>query len=288
MAHAYLVPGSKGLRREDYYYAVKDTLHSQHSITEYPLDGRYHFHDNFEIYLYLAGNADFFIEESHYHLQRGHLLVLNDKEIHRVLARGTAPYERATVHFDQRLVSMLNTPETNLLACFRDRAPGVGNVLVCSEDELRELLAIMEELERMSGDAAYGSDILLVVNLARLLVRVNQLFNKTRHDTPSSMSGVIAEIIQYIGTNVTRKLTLESIAEQFLLDKFYLSHLFHEETGDTLYQYILIKKIAYAKRLLGEGKSVADTCELAGFNDYNNFIRTFKKITGTTPGKYLS
>lgn len=274
------------MRREDYYYAVKDTLHSQHSTTTYTLDGRYHFHDNFEIYLFLGGDADLFIEENRFRLQRGHLIVLNDKEIHRVLARGTAPYERVTVHFDQRLVTMLNTPATNLLACFRDHAPGIGNALVCTEDDLRELVALAEKIDLIGREDNYGSDILTVMSLAAFLVRVNQLFIRSRLDAPAPASGIIAEIMQYIGSNIDRRLTLESVAEQFLLDKFYLSHLFHEETGDTVYQYILIKKIANAKRLLSEGKSVSETCELAGFNDYNNFIRTFRNITGTTPGKY--
>lgn len=44
-------------------------------------------------------------------------------------------------------------------------------------------------------------------------------------------------------------------------------------------QNILIKKVANAKRPLSEGKSVAETCELSDFNDYSNFIRTFKNIT---------
>ncbi|WP_081743881.1 helix-turn-helix domain-containing protein [Eisenbergiella tayi] len=46
------------------------------------------------------------------------------------------------------------------------------------------------------------------------------------------------------------------------------------------------KKTAAAKQLLAEGKTVTETCYLSGFNDYNNFIRTFKKITGTSPGQY--
>ncbi|MFD2879573.1 hypothetical protein ACFTAO_32220 [Paenibacillus rhizoplanae] len=31
---------------------------------------------------------------------------------------------------------------------------------------------------------------------------------------------------------------------------------------------------------------MSDTCYLSGFNDYANFIRTFKNITGIPPGKY--
>lgn len=275
------------MERDDYYYAIKESLETQNSRTVNSFDGRYHFHKNYEIYLFLSGNADYYIEENHYPLQRGHLIVMNDKEIHRVSVRDSSPYQRIVVHFDHRMVTMLNTPETNVLSCFRDHQPGIGNALVVSEERLLSLYEKMEKIGELSKSSDYGSDVLSVACLAELLVEVNALFRESRAEVPNRTSGLIGEIIQYIGSNLDKKMTLESIAEQFLIDKFYLSHLFREETGDTLYQYILIKKITIAKRFLSEGKSVSEVCELAGFNDYNNFIRTFKKIAGMTPGKYV-
>ena len=40
--------------------------------------------------------------------------------------------------------------------------------------------------------------------------------------------------------------------------------------------------------MLAEGKSVTDTALSCGFNDYANFIRTFKQAVGVPPGKYRS
>jgi len=182
---------------------------------------------------------------------------------------------------------MLNTPSTNILACFRDHQPGIGNAVLIEEQQLPGLCAKFETVGDISKSSRYGSDVLLVTCLAELLVEVNLLFRESKTQVTNRTSGLIGEIIQYVGMNLDKKLTLELIAEQFLIDKFYLSHLFRAGTGDTLYQYILIKKIAIAKGFLSEGKSVSETCELAGFNDYNNFIRTFKKIAGMTPGKYI-
>ena len=240
------------------------------------------------MYLFLSGNVDYFIEEHQFQPQRGHLIVMNDKEIHRVSVKDSSPYQRLVVHFDPRLVAMLNTPSTNVLSCFRDRQPGVGNALLVSEEKVLSLSANIERLAGLSKSPRYGSDVLAVTCLAELLVEINSLFRESGAEVPNRASGLVGEIIQYIGSNLDKPLTLELVAEQFLIDKFYLSHLFRAETGDTLYQYILIKKIANAKRLLSEGKSVSETCSLAGFNDYNNFIRTFKKIAGMTPGKYVS
>ena len=79
--------------------------------------------------------------------------------------------------------------------------------------------------------------------------------------------------MDYIDANLSPELSLQSIAACFSIDRYYLSHLFRQQTGSTLYQYILIKKIAAAKQYLLDGKTVTETCYLSGFNDYNNFIR---------------
>ena len=56
--------------------------------------------------------------------------------------------------------------------------------------------------------------------------------------------------------------------------------------GMTLREYIISRRVEYAKKLLSEGKNVSEACELSGFGDYSNFIRTFTLIAGTSPGKY--
>ena len=43
---------------------------------------------------------------------------------------------------------------------------------------------------------------------------------------------------------------------------------------------------AMAQALLARGESVSAAGEAAGFSDYANFIRSFKKQTGMSPGQY--
>jgi AraC-like DNA-binding protein len=44
--------------------------------------------------------------------------------------------------------------------------------------------------------------------------------------------------------------------------------------------------VALAKTCLSEGLSLSETCYQSGFADYSNFIRSFTKLAGTSPGKY--
>ena len=48
----------------------------------------------------------------------------------------------------------------------------------------------------------------------------------------------------------------------------------------------LIRKLAETKKYLFLGKSIKEACVLSGFHDYANFIRSFKKSVGVSPGKY--
>jgi len=51
-------------------------------------------------------------------------------------------------------------------------------------------------------------------------------------------------------------------------------------------EYIIHCRILQARRLLQEGHSVQEAGELSGFSDNSHFIRTFRKLTGTSPGRY--
>ena len=64
--------------------------------------------------------------------------------------------------------------------------------------------------------------------------------------------------------------------------------MFNRYCGTTVTKYIISKRITEAKKLLSNGKSVTETAFASGFNDYANFIRTFKKTVGVPPGKYKS
>ena len=70
------------------------------------------------------------------------------------------------------------------------------------------------------------------------------------------------------------------------MDRFYLEKTFKKETGTTVYHYVLLKRLNLARVLLAQGCRVDEACAGAGFNDYSNFIRTFKKHTGMTPAAF--
>lgn len=95
------------------------------------------------------------------------------------------------------------------------------------------------------------------------------------------------KLIRYIDENYRGNISLTGTAQALYMNPNYVSHLFKKEAGVTFVNYITQKRIEDAKKLLAETEMPqTDIAVEVGFNDYFYFIKTFKKLTGMTPGQY--
>ena len=100
---------------------------------------------------------------------------------------------------------------------------------------------------------------------------------------------IIVTIKRYVRQNLKSKLSLSEIANYVGYSPNHCDTIFKKETGDSIINYLISERISEAQRLLDEGVlSLKAIAESVGFEDYNYFSRTFKKITGKTPTKYKS
>jgi AraC-like DNA-binding protein len=94
-------------------------------------------------------------------------------------------------------------------------------------------------------------------------------------------------IYQYILANFCRGITLEQIAAVANLTPHSFCRYFKSRTKKTFSVFMLEIRIENACKLLNEtDKSVADVCYESGFNNFSNFNRYFKNLTGYTPLQY--
>ena len=61
---------------DEYFLELKDSVSIMDLYTEEPCDAHFHFHEDYEIYLFQGGDVDLYIEQSFHHMLRGHLAVL--------------------------------------------------------------------------------------------------------------------------------------------------------------------------------------------------------------------
>lgn len=98
---------------------------------------------------------------------------------------------------------------------------------------------------------------------------------------------LVRTIMKYVHSHLGERITLEDIGRETFFSPIYCDTLFKKETGRSIIDYVIEKRIDEAKRLLLEGAvSLSDIAELLGFHDYNYFSRVFKKRSGYTPSAY--
>lgn len=85
--------------------------------------------------------------------------------------------------------------------------------------------------------------------------------------------------------NLNSPCTLIDLAHQVGTNDAYLKSQFKQVFGTTVYGYLQSIKMAHARELLDQGKSVSEVAYLTGYKHTAHFTRAFKKYYGFAPGK---
>ena len=102
-----------------------------------------------------------------------------------------------------------------------------------------------------------------------------------------SRTQMVEYACSYIDKHYAEGISLSEIAGSIGVDETYLSRVFKEKMGCTFVQYVTRFRLEKAKELLMEGKMTQNQiAEEVGLGNAQNFIRTFKKYEGTTPGTW--
>lgn len=96
----------------------------------------------------------------------------------------------------------------------------------------------------------------------------------------------IVEAKLYIDAHFVDKIDLDNMASQACFSKYHFLRLFKQAFGTSPHQYLTQVRIAKAKELLRQGRSVAETCEATGFDSIPSFTLLFKKVVGSSPKAY--
>lgn len=250
-------------------------------------DNPFHRHSSgYEIYLFLQGRIDLYVEHSRYRLHRGDLLVLAPAEMHRAATLDDALYERLTVNIRSALVARLSTTHTDLSSCFLNRPEGEGNAVSLTDAQMAEFLELFWKIHHNIDRADYGCDIVAEAALLNLLLLVNQSFRSPASQPDDIMPSTVTDVMLYIDEHLAEPITLENLSSIFCRNGRAISREFKKHTGITLREYLLHKRIDRACSLLRQRKSVTEVCYGSGFGNYSNFIRTFTREIGVPPGRY--
>jgi YesN/AraC family two-component response regulator len=245
-------------------------------------------HDLYEIYYFIEGDVSYHIEGHVYQVKPGDTLLINNKEMHKPVFNSQKEYERITAHFAPWYFSKYNRDDFNILKCFENRKSGYFNLIPAQRAEKYNIDSYYEQIKSYLAKEEKGKGIMLESLFVQLLYLLNKAFVKDDKLNEGSIeyNEKITKVIEYINKNLEKKFSLDDIAREFYLDKYYLSHLFKENTGFSIIQYINYKKIMKAKELLARDYSCSMVAEKLKFGNYSHFYKQFSKEVGLSPSKY--
>lgn len=143
---------------------------------------------------------------------------------------------------------------------------------------------VVKETENIYQNLLMCKNIRQLSNLTcSVLFDVSCFFKKSSNNS----NIIIQKTIEYINKNYSKKLTLQSIAENVHINSSYLSRLFRQKTGTTLTNFISEIRLERAKELILQSEDKTyEIASLVGIEDPAYFSQIFKKHTGYSPTEF--
>src|SRR5262249_10518484 len=92
---------------------------------------------------------------------------------------------------------------------------------------------------------------------------------------------------EYVHAHFDENLTLAQVAQAAGVHPVYLGHIFRQEFGETLGEYLNRVRVRAAAESLANSTVPLSAIALDfGFYDQSHFTRVFRQVTGATPGAF--
>lgn len=232
-------------------------------------------HSSIELLYVTEGEGTAVCGTQSYTLTKGDLCIISANIPHAFISSKILTYHCLIV--DEAFCSANDIDTENLLFQTHIRDKTAENLY----------LSIADEFHRSQNfkNAGIRSAVLnLIVYLARNhLEKIQPMYRPTSLKDES-----IKLAIGYIKSHISEKLTLDEIANEAGLSKYYFLREFKKMTGETPIAFINKTRCEYAKKLLITGRyTIKEVCERTGFDDMSYFAKNFKTYTGLTPSNYI-
>lgn len=244
-----------------------------HSRDEAPSQSKYyiHTHANTELYCFVAGAAEFYVEGTTYSLEPGDILLMRPGEAHYVQVDESVPYERVCIHFDTDIFNSLDLEHVLTQAIFLRKA-GLHN-------RYRMGPSGIDAMKRIT---AQNNRIRILGNLVLLLQTISEAFSAQR-EQQSVQDTLETRVIRYINQNLEKDLSLQKLCDRFYVSRTQLCRMFRQTTGTSIGRYVTGKRLLRARELLLQGIKPTEAYAICGYGDYSTFFRAYTRLFGHSP-----
>lgn len=149
----------------------------------------------------------------------------------------------------------------------------------------------VEAKELLGLNYSYLTDLNKVTDIEELLYKLTEILenfiNKVSTTKEKKSKTKVHRMREYINQNFTKEVTASNVAKSAGLSMSRALHLFKEETGMSLSNFITKLRIDYGKYLLlNTDVNIAHLANEIGFYDQSHFTKYFKKFERITPSRF--
>ena len=249
----------------------------------------YHHHDFSKIVILIDGDLTYYIEGKAYILKPWDILFVNKNEIHKPVVNPNKYYERIVIWLNPDFMAKYAQGNNNLLKCFEVAIKNNYNLLRLNMKSIEIIKNLIQDIQNCNNSNEFGSEILKESLFVQLMVLMNRLFlnsDKNRDIEDIQYDKTIEGVLNYINSNLENDLSIDTIASEFFISKYYLMRKFKNQIGSSIHNYVVQKRLILARSLISDGLSMSSVCSRCGFNDYSSFVRAFKNVYGVSPSNY--
>lgn len=155
------------------------------------------------------------------------------------------------------------------------------------EARFKDRLLMFEEIYR-NLEMGYSSENLEYVTLCLWhFIASFRFISQYREINKSKKGDIIQDAINYMRSNIEKRLSLEEIAGCVNYSASHFGQIFLKKTGHSPLNYFNQLKIQKACQMLDfSDMKIKEIANELGFYDQYHFSKTFFKITGETPSQY--
>lgn len=250
-----------------------------------------HFHN--EVFIFHQGKCTYLIDNKIYELVPGDVIVMDGSKLHKPSVLGDKSlYDRSIVQFSPEWIEpLLNFLDSlHLLDPFQKHHYAIYRTN--NEEPLKDLISLVIKMENLLKvpDSPERENELKVI-LVEVLLSIHKLQQYKITDASIDLNEkneYIQQIATYVQDHFNEKIQLEDISKELNISKSYLVHLFKEQTGYTIMEYLMQYRLTQALHLMKmyPNATIKDLCNPCGFESEAHFSRFFKKNLGQSPSAY--
>lgn len=244
-----------------------------------------HSHDYYEFYFFLEGNISIQIGQEICPIQYGDVMLIPPGIPHRPIIHSTElPYRRFVFWISQAYCSHLEELSPDyiyLMNYVQARKKYIfHNDRITFNALQSQIMRLIEEMQA----ARFGRDAQISLYVNELVLHLNRLIHD--RNTPTRKNQEISlyqNLLTYIEDHLEGDLSLELLAKEFYVSKYHIAHVFKENLGMSIHQYITKKRLGLCREAIHSGMTITQVYQTFGFGDYSSFYRAFKKEYGISP-----